>query len=212
MYKITFDMTSPIAMIDKPVFDGLLLYAVMREKYGNIAVDLTPDDLNAIPVKWHEDGFPLSSVMFFDDSTESTGSWKKRWDGKNDHLADFGKLIRKIKVSGEKFKSYDMPLCLVDVRQAFFYFESDDVQRVQYLLLNHLAGIGKKVSQGYGFYSKFKIEESGKSFETEVLRPRKLGLPSTNRIIMHGGAFPIRYATWRPSYWNQENYTQCIYP
>jgi len=225
-YKITFQMESPICFIDRPNFDGMLIYCYMKEKYGNIKIDLglKGDQLSTfpdLPIPYHPDGFPIASIMFFDTSEaiEYTGSWKKRWDNKNDDLADFKKRVRKVRVNAGSFKSYDMPLNLWHVPEVWFYFQSDDIQRVQQLLLTQLAGIGKKVSQGYGFYSRFDIaEEEEVRFDTHVLRPLKKGTASTiltvnntiekqEKVTLHS-----RYCAWRPPYHNPENFTDCIYP
>ena len=221
-YKIIFTMSAPLCFIERPNFDTILIYCYMREKYGNKGVNLKgqvdsgsfPD----LPIEYHPDGFPLASVMFLDTSAEYIGSWKKRWDNKNDDLADFGKQQRKIEVGKKAFKSFDMPLSLHHARNVWFYFCSANVQRVQQLILTQLAGIGKKVSQGYGFYEKFEIEESDISFEENVLRPHKIGLDSTIKVMngaySKGDAFPFikRYCAWRPSYTDTDNFAECIYP
>ena len=228
MYKITFNLTAPVCMIDRPIFDGILIYCYMKEKFGNMYVDLRgkidKDHFPDLPVRYHADGFPLSSIMFFDRSIESTGSWKKRWDNKNDDLSDFGKNIRKIKTSGGAFKSYDMPMALHDINQCWFYFESDDIERVQYLILTQLAGIGKKTSQGFGFYSEFRIDDAeiDMDFDIDVMRPRKLDLPSTKKLIEYRltaamqqkkpCGFQNQYCSWRPAYWDADNYNWCIVP
>ena len=161
MYKIIFNMESPICFIDRPMFDGILIYCYMREKYGNIAVDFNFDNLNDFPIKNHKDGYSLASIMFFDKelSTQYMDSWKKRWDNQNDDLADFKGRVRKVSTSMEQFKSYNIPLNLFKINKVWFYFESDNIEYVERLINNQLAGIGKKVSQGYGFFKDFEIKE-----------------------------------------------------
>ncbi len=220
--KITFQMESPICFIERPNFDAILIYCYMREKYGNLNVqlDINPDVFPDLPIPYHKDGFPLASIMFWDTdmAIEQTGTWKKRWDNKNDDLADFGKNIRKVSTAQSQFKSYDMPLSLMSVPEVWFYFDSDNVQAVQRLILTQLAGIGKKVSQGYGMYSGFEITDSDKSFKNEVLRPLKCDSEFTknvlNNIFVSGKEFTLnqRYCAWRPSYWDPANFAKCYYP
>lgn len=212
-------MDSPLCFIARPCFDGILLYCLMKEKYGNILVEFDKGVIAELPIIQHPDGFPLSSLMFFEKSIEYLGSWKKRWDNKNDDLSDFKKRKRKFPTGEGLLKSYDMPLNLWNIPRVWFYFQSHDVQRVQYLLLTQLAGIGKKVSQGYGFYRSFDIREENEiSFDSHILRPRKIGISSTTKLIKRiwkkndGFTLSQRFCSWRPPYTLSENFEKCFYP
>ena len=224
MYKITFQLNAPICFLERPNFDSMLIYCYMREKYGNLMVDLdmSGDQLSNfpdLPIPYHADGYPLASVMCWDPkkAVEYTGSWKKRWDNRNDDLADFQGKVRKVRINSQEYKSYDIPLNLWSIPEVCFYFESDNPQRVQQLVLQELAGIGKKVSQGFGMYSGFEITESDKDFKKEILRPLRADMKSSQKIVTNAMKTPPvyianRYCAWRPPYYLPENFAQCFYP
>jgi hypothetical protein len=184
----------------------------MKDKYGNIPVklDLPPEKLSEfpeLPIEYHVDGYPLSSIMLFSEDIEYEGSWKKRWCSKHDDLTDFKKNKRKIHTGKGAFKSYDMPLALHNISSVWFYFEGD-ANEVSRLIDRHLTGIGKKISQGYGFFSSYKIQPAAAMlFDDILLRP----IP-VEHAIKYRSPHHIRYCGYRPSYYLPENQTKCIYP
>ena len=215
MYKITFNIEAPICFIDHPIFDGLILYCHMKKKYGNVLVEYNENELCEIPIKIHEEEYPLSSIMFFDKSIEFIDTWKKRWDNQNDDLSDFKGKKRKIIINRAKFKSYQVPINLNSIKKVWFFFESDNIKEISLLLNNYLVGIGKKVSQGFGFFSSFKIEkEKELSFETNLLRPMNINLYSTQKLIkrIDKKTYYERFYAWKPVYSDPKNFTDCIYP
>lgn len=209
-------MSSPICFIDRPIFDAMIVYCWMKEKYGNIPVklELSNEQLSSfpdLPIEYHEDGYPLSSVMTFMGSLEYTGSWKKRWDNRNDVLADFNKSQRKINVGKGAFKSYDMPLPLYHIENVAFYFVGD-ADRIEYLIKRHLPGIGKKISQGYGFFKSFKIKPAQRRlFDDFLLRPIPVA-SAMHYEYSDTNNYEIRFCGYRPSYYLPENQAKCIYP
>lgn len=212
-------MSSPLCFIDKPIFDALVVYCWMKEKYGNIPVklDLPAEKLSefpGLPIAYHKDGWSISSVMLFDCDYKLAhyeGSWKKRWCVKHDFLADFSKNQRKINTGKGYFKSFDSPLPLYDIRTVWFYFKGD-AERVKKLITDHLPGIGKKISQGYGFFDDFVIDPAADDiFDMFLLRP----IPLNSRLSKHykeTNDHSIRFCGYRPSYYLPENQTKCIYP
>ena len=209
-------MTTPLCFIDRPLFDALIVYCWMKEKYGHIPVELNlpPEQLSSfpgLPIDYHSDGYPLSSLMLFLKDLEYEGSWKKRWANKHDALADFKKSIRKVHTGKGAFKSYDMPLPLHNIASVWFYFQGD-AKKVEYLINRHLAGIGKKISQGFGFFKSFEIKPASKKlFEDILLRP----IPVASAIhyrYTDTNPYSIRYCGYRPSYYLKENQAKCIYP
>ena len=164
MYKITFNMTSPIAIIDDITLDAIISYCVyqkFRKEYDVRTASGSEVDPNKqdIPIKKHESGFYLSSYLFLDGEMESVDRWRKRWESRYDHLVDFGKAKRRIHTGSGQYKSYDMPILIKSTKKIFAYFESDNVGSVDDLINNYLIGIGKKVKIGYGWFSSFMIEK-----------------------------------------------------
>lgn len=215
-YKITFKMATPLCFTDRPIFDALIVYCLMKERYGHVPVklELPPEKLSefpGLPIDYHADGYPLSSMMLFIEDYLYSGSWKKRWCSKHDVLADFKKSKRKVHTGKGPLKSYDMPLPLHDIKKVWFYFQGD-AKEVTRLIDRHLTGIGKKISQGYGFFKSFEIESaSGKIFEDILLRPIQIASAMYSRYT-ETNPYIIRYCGYRPSYYLQENQAKCIYP
>lgn len=209
MFKITFRLTSSISFIDKPCFDGILAYAWTKEHFGTVQARLSIPkdeliDFNAVlPIMVHENGYFLASHMFFDGNCaiEQTSSWKKRWASKHDQIADFGKSKRKIDVGRGEFKSYDMPINLVNTPEVWFFFHSDDIKMVEHLIDKHICFLGKKRSQGYGEISDFAIEEIP---DQKIIRP----VPKKFFTSIPPGE--IKYCAWKPPYWLPDNFDICI--
>lgn len=212
-YKITFKLDTPCCITDMPTFDGLLAYCHAKELNGNKPfvqkMNYPKDELidfSTMPVEMHENGYFMASSMVFnkDEAVKFIERWRKRWANKYDKLADFGKTKRRVSVSNGQFKSYDAPIELTDVEQVCFYFRSNDVDKVKYLL-RHLYGIGKKISQGHGLISDFKIEKSDFDF-TGTFRPIPLKFFEMNEQCN------VAFCSWRPPYWMNENFDVCAIP
>jgi hypothetical protein len=214
MYKIVFKLNSPICFIDPPIFDGILAYCYIKEKLGAVPqkLNLSKDevmDFSPMPLKMHEDGYFIASQMQYDCSINFTSSWKKRWDSKHDSIADFGKSKRKIAVNAGEFKSYDMPKNMYTIPTCWFYFDSDRVDQVEYLIKEYCWGLGKKRSQGDGEIEELKIEAIEMDFFENLLRPIPI------RLIKKGGLkenYKIKYTSWKPPYWLMDNMEICGVP
>jgi len=211
-YKISFNLASAISFIDLPVFDALLAYCYMKEKDGSVQqrLSIPKEELESfddLPLIRHSDGYFLASWMQFDynKAAEFTGSWKKRWANQYDFLADFGKKVRKVRINAGEYKSYDMPLVLHSIKTVWFYFASNDIVRVEYLL-RHLRGIGKKTSQGKGEISGFHIESVNYNPFDKVIRP----IPAKESGLKE--SISVRMMAWRPPYWLSENQSFCLSP
>jgi hypothetical protein len=227
-YRIQFEMESPLCFMDRPIFDALIVYCYMKEKYGNVPVNLELDENQLkyfpdLPIEYHPDGYPLSSVMMWEtqyppesntpfcEDFEFEGSWKKRWCSKHDVLADFGKNLRKVHTGKGAFKSFDVPLPLHNIESVHFYFVGD-LERVKYLIDKHLTGIGKKISQGYGFFKTYGVSPGHRQlFEDILLRP--VPIKSAIHYRYHEtNPHVIKFCGYRPSYYLQENQAKCLYP
>jgi CRISPR type IV-associated protein Csf3 len=147
--------------------------------------------------------------MMFDEelATEFKGSWKKRWNSKNDHLVNFQKRVKKIRVNAGEYKSYDMPIVLHNIKQVWFYFASHDVARMEELISKYLFGIGKKTSFGQGEIEKFVIEAIDHNPFEQVIRP----IPA-NIDDVRSGKLSVSLMGWKPPYWLPQNQTFCLNP
>lgn len=207
-YRIDFQFNSSLVFDHIPVFDALLAYAAVREELGEKRMkhttSLSQEEIEwangLIPLHRHEQGWFYGSWLLWDKeySTEGIVTWKKRWADTYDHLADFGKNVRKVRISGGPFKSYDVPMTAHDIAEGHCYFRSDDVQRVELLLRKHIYGIGKKLSQGYGEIETFTITAVEHDPFEQVIRP----MPAPD------GEMGV-YMAWRPPYWEPKNFGNC---
>ncbi len=220
MYKVTFQLRTPVCFIDRPLFDAMIAYAYAREYLGNkFKQGLNYDeseliDFEAMPITKHPDGYFLASWMFWDSEKEIefTGSWKKRWANEYDHLADFGKQKRKVRINAGPYKSYDMPINLHTIPEVWFYFESDNVSEVARLLEKWIYGIGKKRSQGYGEIRDYQIEEEDNmEWHDGVLRPVPITEEQFNQLMKSDNVkVGVTYTGYRPPYWLPSNQGYCV--
>jgi CRISPR type IV-associated protein Csf3 len=205
MYKITFDMRSPIIFTELPTLDGLLSYCFAREYVKDFVqkTNLTKEDiafLDSMPLRKFPNGAFVASWMQFGEgrNAEYITSLKKRWANEYDSIANFAKGKRKVETDRGEYKSYQIPFQLNNIEQVWFYFDTDDLKHVNKLLLNHLVGIGKKISAGYGEFREWRIEAiDNNPFESKVLRP----MPNANNEGVFMG--------WKPPYWAAENMAFC---
>ncbi len=212
MFKITFKLSSQISFIDRPCFDAIVAYAWVKEEFGSVQARLSIpkeeqiDFTRVLPLDVHEKGYFLASHMHFDGNcaVEQTGSSKRQWENKYDHLADFKKSARKIDVSRGEFKSYDLPVNLVSTPEVWFFFYSEDPSRVEYLIDKHILYLGKKRSQGYGEISSSEIIEVP---DAKIIRPIPKRFYDTSLPIPPGQE---RFCAWKPPYWMQDNFEMCI--
>lgn len=211
-YKVTFKLQTPISFIDVPTFDGVLAYCYAKElQQEKFVQKLSYDKLEIIdftkmPIALHQDGYFIASSMNFgDNSVEFMEYWHKRWDNQNDSISNFGKSKRKVRIDSGIFKSYSMPISLNLIPEVWFYFQTDDIEQVKYLLDSHLVGLGKKISQGNGIIKETIIQTSDFKFNS-IYRPIPLSLlPEIPK-----GA--IRYCGWKPPYWMPDNMEACAVP
>ena len=216
-YKITFKLATPLSFLAPPTFDGVLSYAYARETLGDAftqKLSFSKDemiDFSGMPIAQHQKGYFMASVMHWDKSnmTEFTEKWRKRWDAKHDDLV--GKP-QKIRVQQGKFKSYDVPYDLKDLREVWFYFQSDDAEKVDYLLGKWVHFLGKKRAYGNGLIESFNIEESDFDFETQAFRPIPCDSVDIAKMVeaKKDFKFSLAYCAWRPPYWLPDNITNCI--
>ena len=209
MYKITFQLATPVSFIDRPTFDGILAYAYARElnagkpeftKQSFSETELI--DFSKMPIAMHPDGYFMASQLMYNESCarETVQRWRKRWDQKNERFADFGKNKRKIDVQRGEFKSYDMPIRLVVVPEVWFVFESNNVHEVERLVAKHVFSLGKKHTVGHGEISGFNITEVNE----DIIRPIPFRLLNNCDKDTE-----IRFCTFAPPYWDVSKADKC---
>ena len=213
-YKITFNMRTPICLSDMIMFDGLIAYAYYKEISEGVnkqtqPLQMSKDDLidfRPMPIEHNDehDYFYASWMLYnLDGLVEFTDSWKKRWASEFDQLADFGGNKRKVRINNAKYKSYNMPMRMLDLDEVWFYFKSREVSKVAHLIEKHVFGIGKKISQGKGLFSGIHIEKTDYDPFKNIIRP----ILVTKEI---GKGRETRMIGCRPPYWHPINQELCI--
>lgn len=211
-YKITFNMSSPLAMQQTIMFDGLLGYAYFCENgpkedqnIGRLNND-KPFDFSGMPLEMHQDGYHIASWLFYDkdESAEQVHRSFKKWDESMDYMVEFGKSKKQIAIDRGEFKTTQIPFRVINTPKIWFFFKSCNVGEVERLIEKHIAGIGKNISRGYGFFSSFIIEECNDEFEGNILRP----IPAKEGFDVTPGSI-YEYRAWRMPYWSPDNFTLC---
>lgn len=203
-----------VAFHQQIMFDGLLAYAYVQEhgtasdkNTGQLSIQ-NQFDFSGLPLERHKDGYYMGSWMFYEDETASkqVQTSLKKWDEQYDYMADFGKAQRSVQIDKGEFKTTQIPIQVVAVPEVWFFFRSDNVDEVQRLIEKHIAGIGKKVSRGHGFFSHFAIEELLENPFDEIIRP----IPASDADIkqMQSGA-RYEYRAWTFPYWETTNFKMC---
>ena len=204
-YKITFQLNCGVSFIDPPTFDSILAYAYFRENYVCNGTNFTTKsiekviDFSPMPINSHSDGYFLASQVMYNTSAakENVQHWRKRWDVKHDHLADFCNQRRKIDSQRGEFKSYDTLIRIVSVPEVWFVFKSDNISEVERLISKHIFAIGKKRAYGNGEITGFGIEQSDEPIIRQI--PIREGLSGR-----------VKFCTWRPPYWDTQYACPCI--
>lgn len=234
-YRITFRLTAPCVFIDRPMLDGILAYALWREREPHAPQKLSYADEETaafqtmlrehLPLAWSEHGYPLASHLQWHERQEQIAVKRKKWENDHDHLADFGKTVRKVKVDSGAYKSYELPrvantfdsthpkLAFSPFGHVWFDFVSADVERVCALLDKHIAGLGKDVGQGQGSWSEYILEEQTEPFVPVLMRP----VPQTSvtkeelRMLLDTGKkVSTRLMAWRPPYFDARSAVVCV--
>lgn len=214
MFKITFELGSPISFTTKPTFDAIIAYAYVYDMLGYVPHFLNISEsgilnFDKLPINKHEKGYFLASSMQYNESIaiESIERWKKRWNNQHDYLADFGKgKNRSISIQSGEFKSYDIPFPIIDIPKVWFYFDSNNIAEIDRLIDNYISHIGKKRSQGFGYIKSKKLEIIDfNPFENEIIRPIPFELIEKDKYE----SVELDYASWKPPYWNDCNFALC---
>lgn len=210
IYKIEFTFKKPVSFTFLPTFDAILAWCYMKDKYGYVEqkLDIAEDEIESfedMPIVRHADGYFMASWIYFGESIEGISSWKKRWDNRHDSRAKFSG-VRKVRISAGEFKAYDMPIVTNKIDKCWFYFMSENVDRVRSLVANHLYGIGKKTSQGFGEIDGFTIQESLENPFNGICRP----IPVKYEDLLGNVSIKTRRLGFKPPYWLPKHQVLCF--
>ncbi len=213
-------LAGPVAASDPFIhLDSFLAYAAGVEAIGFDELQ----QLSGSP-EYFEDEMPLEKTEVGDDWVWSCSAahagymdepgmgewfvarWRKRFDNDPEHA----KKNTQVNITTGEFKSYNAALPYSPATELVFYFEGD-AEAVQNLIDRHVAGIGKKNTQGYGLIRDIEITETGRSsavyHDGHVLR-------SVPARFLNGAetGVTIERRTTRPPYWHADNQCMAVAP
>lgn len=139
-----------------------------------------------------------------------TQYWNKRFDTQaalSDHI-DFGVRVQKIIIEQGQFKAYHMPLPTL-VCDRIVWYACGDVEQVAQLL-QPLAAIGKKRSQGNGMVLRWEVEGVPEDYsewkDGTLMRALPGPCVDTEKII----PLDMQYTAFRAPQWHPMNQTMCV--
>jgi len=213
-WRITATFYSPVVMIDPPMLDGLASWALEREANQGAALnwivprhDRVSDGIRRLPevIYVAASGLPWTTRMQFDGAASGLDSWKKRWRTRYSKHADFRGAKRRVNVKSEAFRSHNMPLPTLTIREGWWYVRGDGPRLLE-LLKDQVWGVGKKVSEGFGVVREWRLE-SANLVDYEILSLR----PVPERLArVCGLTGRLRKCAWRPPYWDKRNVEECV--
>jgi hypothetical protein len=202
-----FERLEVIAYLNTPVFlqediflDGLLYHEQIRHWMGPYFYNSVGkvDDFffnMRLPVKQAKFGVYLASKGFYDDKCVFISRTRKRFDDLKGEK--YIKPIKsKIRTNAGKYKNTDIPLKLVSTDKISWVVIGDK-QAIR-KLVNNIACIGKKTSQGYGLVKEWRIIPTNKK------GIRIFPLEGQPREWMK-----VKYSRYIPSYYNMNNLKMC---
>ncbi len=214
-YKLHVTFYSPCVFYHRPILDSILSYCLQRESQNHlgyfagtwrdrefVGVDRLPEVL-----AFYEE-IPLTTQLQYDENTPVyMDSWKKRFEPKYQHLADFGDAKRRINTSSGQYRSYNMPLPAKVIQKGWFGFIGDG-DRVLDLMNRWIWAIGKKPSEGFGVIEGMNLRQWDVK-EIEVLSRRPVPMEIAQTLGLRGVE---QYCAWRPPYWGRRNHARCLVP
>jgi len=189
-YKITFKLASPLITYEPILFDALLLYAQIREEQGIVKQALSIDEVielnDGLLVK-DVSGVWRSSIMLSNtDPLLSIANFTKHFDTKHiDLIAN-----RKLSIDTQRgtYKSYNLPYETKQYYEVYFIIDTNNIDKVVYLIEKHIYNLGKKRHRGYGEIRNIEVTETSE----KILRP----IPDKNGDI---------YLPAIPPYWRNSD-------
>jgi len=217
-FSITFHMTTPICLGHPYIhFDGLLAHLILREYMGldyyvlPSKQPLTRQDLyslNQLPMKLMPLGrlgsIYRASVSQFNPNCLFTTTFYKRF---HEPLATTqGFKHKTIDIGRGRFRGWMLKLPYIPAETVTFYAYGD-IQEVL-RLLNHLAGLGKKIVAGFGAFKSISVEELDEDrsivWNGKAMRPIPLSMcQKADEQMLHA---------FKPPYWDKKNVCPCATP
>lgn len=206
-YTAIAHLASPICSgpgVFAPLFESLLAWAWWAARQEvlfqslHIPLDERIDFAAVLPLEYRSGVAVASSMIYEKEAPQYSDFWRKGWHDADDDLVDFGKDKPKIHVGRGWYKNFLSPLNLTVLTQVSWTFRSPDVAAVIYLL-DHVPGVGKKVSAGHGEVERWEVVETPGA---SIVRPVPV------RLAGDGGELAV--CGWRPPVWEPDNQELCV--
>jgi len=219
-YNLFLKFYSPLVLYHPITLDAIVAYCLAVRRNNKNCKICFPQQINDKDEKvkhelhhlitHHTPLYPVSMASNFQPigtTTEYLDSWKKHFESKYAHLADFGKAKRKIDTGSGKYRSYNMPLPALVVQMGYFAFIGKGNQIVE-LLQDYVVAIGKKRSEGFGWIAEMDLREADYSaYDIARMRPVPKEIAKKNKITGKPA-----YCGWQSPYWLRENICECVVP
>ncbi len=219
-YRLFVKFYSPLILYHQITLDAILAYCIATRLNENKGTFCLPQQIQGSDTKIKHELFkiiehntsfsPVPMASYFQSigsTTEYLDSWKKRFESKYSHLADFGKAKKQVDTGSGKYRSYNMPLPAVVSNMGFFAFIGDSL-KVLDLLEKHIVSIGKKRSAGFGWIDKMEVRDASYTcFDIAGMRPIPKSIAEKNKITGMSS-----YCAWRSPYWLRKNICECVVP
>ncbi len=221
-YRVDIEFYSPCVYYEPPTLDAAVSWCLAREhnmRRGFFQMPMATPEKNrglnllnkVVEHKVGGYGVPVSSWMIpAHDPLEFLDAWKKRFENKYVDLADFGRGRRRVNTSSGKYRSHNFPLPAKAV-QACWFFVRGDGEWIQRLLENHLVGLGKKVSEGFGWISNLAISPVDLGWR-EILALRPVPVRLAPALAIETAGRKTKLCAWKPPYWMRRNTELCLVP
>ena len=204
-----------------PTLDAIISFALAKESAmqdGTIAYYNRPHELpfhqkglsklyGVIQHKGGSAGVAVASWFQPEQEINYIDSWKKRFEREYVGMADFGQGRRRINTASGHYRSYNMPLDAHVVASGYFAFIGDGSEVLR-LIDEYIPGIGKKVSEGFGWIDQIKLIESDLEWR-DILKLRPVPIHLARN---HGIDGNRRICAWKAPYWRRGNICECVAP
>lgn len=219
-YRLTIKFYSPLVLYDSITLDALVAYALAIRRNTRKGIFCIPQQIqkrdNEVKhelhnlITHHTPLYPVAMASYLQplgSTAEYLDSWKKRFESKYSRLADFGKARRRVNTGSGKYRSYNMPLPAITMREGFFAFIGKGSEVVE-IVEKHIVAIGKKRTEGFGWIEKMELSEADYScYDIARMRPVPKDIAEKHHIRGE-----IRYCAWQSPYWLRKNMCECVVP
>lgn len=221
-FKVIAKLGTPIAATDDIILDSIIACAVAKEELKDAFFEGgnkhgTKEEIDNWLGKILDKKYNVYCTSIgFGDYKEGICTWHKSFNTKNDDLILFKreKGKNRIDIGRGYFKSYNSSLTIKSYKTMTFFVRGE-LEKIKYLLNEHIYFLGKKSSQGYGEVLEWDFEKIDE--DISVLKNNKpmrpIPLNEVKNILNDNKInFNIQEHAIIPPYWRKDNREVCVVP